>query len=83
MPCGKHQGRLIADLPGQHLNWFARKGFPPGEVVMLAVLPERHYRFRIWSSGLLMRSYSSWVARLSIKDFCVLGVNRSGLSRWA
>jgi hypothetical protein len=32
MPYGKHKGRLIADLPGNYLNWFAREGFPPGEV---------------------------------------------------
>ena len=24
MPFGKHKGRLIADLPGNYLNWFAR-----------------------------------------------------------
>jgi len=27
MPYGKHKGRLIADLPGNYLNWFAREGF--------------------------------------------------------
>lgn len=26
MPYGKYKGRLIADLPGQYLNWFARVG---------------------------------------------------------
>ena len=26
------RGRLIADLPGPYLAWFARKGFPPGEL---------------------------------------------------
>ena len=29
MPFGKHKGRLIADLPGNYLNWFAREGFTP------------------------------------------------------
>ena len=24
MPIGKHKGRVIADLPGNYLNWFAR-----------------------------------------------------------
>ena len=24
MPFGKHKGRIIADLPGNYLNWFAR-----------------------------------------------------------
>jgi len=28
MPYGKYKGRLIADLPGNYLNWFAREGFP-------------------------------------------------------
>ena len=32
MPFGKHQGTVIADLPGNYLNWFAREGFPPGEI---------------------------------------------------
>ncbi|MDO9470808.1 MAG: DUF3820 family protein [Nitrosomonas sp.] len=38
MPYGKYQGRLIADLPGSYLNWFARKGFPPGEIGKLLAL---------------------------------------------
>jgi len=38
MPYGKYQGRLIADLPGPYLNWFARKGFPPGELGQLLAL---------------------------------------------
>jgi len=38
MPFGKHQGTLIADLPGNYLNWFARKGFPPGEIGRLLAL---------------------------------------------
>jgi uncharacterized protein (DUF3820 family) len=32
MPFGKYKGRVIADLPGHYLNWFAREGFPPGEI---------------------------------------------------
>lgn len=32
MPYGKHAGRIIADLPGNYLNWFAREGFPKGEL---------------------------------------------------
>lgn len=32
MPFGKYKGRTIADLPGNYLNWFAREGFPPGEI---------------------------------------------------
>jgi len=38
MPYGKHKGRLIADLPGQYLNWFARQGFPSGEIGRLLAL---------------------------------------------
>ncbi|HCJ51377.1 MAG: cytoplasmic protein [Gallionellales bacterium CG_4_10_14_3_um_filter_54_96] len=38
MPYGKYQGRLIADLPGHYLNWFARVGFPPGELGKLLAL---------------------------------------------
>ena len=38
MPFGKYQGRLIADLPGNYLNWFARMGFPPGEIGRLLAL---------------------------------------------
>jgi len=32
MPFGKYQGRKIADLPGHYLGWFAREGFPKGEL---------------------------------------------------
>lgn len=38
MPYGKYKGRLIADLPGHYLNWFARTGFPPGEIGKLLAL---------------------------------------------
>lgn len=38
MPFGKYQGRLIADLPGDYLNWFARTGFPKGEIGKLLAL---------------------------------------------
>ncbi len=38
MPYGKYKGRLIADLPGHYLNWFARVGFPPGELGRLLAL---------------------------------------------
>ena len=32
MPYGKHAGRTLADLPGNYLAWFARAGFPKGEL---------------------------------------------------
>lgn len=38
MPYGKYKGRAIADLPGHYLNWFAREGFPPGEIGRLLQL---------------------------------------------
>lgn len=38
MPYGKYQGRLIADLPGAYLAWFARTGFPQGELGGLLAL---------------------------------------------
>lgn len=31
MPFGKYKGR-IADLPGHYLAWFARQGFPSGQL---------------------------------------------------
>ena len=41
MPYGKYKGCVIADLPGHYLNWFARKGFPAGEIgVLLALMQE-------------------------------------------
>ena len=38
MPFGKHKGVLIADLPGNYLAWFAREGFPRGELGRLLAL---------------------------------------------
>lgn len=38
MPFGKYQGRLLVDLPGPYLTWFARQGFPPGELGQLLAL---------------------------------------------
>lgn len=38
MPYGKHAGRVLADLPGNYLNWFAREGFPKGELGRLLQL---------------------------------------------
>lgn len=38
MPFGKYKGRLIADLPGNYLTWFAREGFPDGEIGRLLAL---------------------------------------------
>ena len=38
MPFGKHKGTVLADLPGNYLNWFAREGFPRGELGRLLAL---------------------------------------------
>ena len=32
MPFGKYQGRYLIDLPEAYLIWFARKGFPKGQL---------------------------------------------------
>lgn len=38
MPFGKFQGRLLADLPSHYLAWFARSGFPKGDIGRLLEL---------------------------------------------
>ena len=38
MPFGQYKGRLIADLPGHYLAWFAREGFPKGQLGELLAL---------------------------------------------
>jgi uncharacterized protein len=38
MPFGKHKGVIIADLPANYLGWFAREGFPQGEIGRLLAL---------------------------------------------
>jgi uncharacterized protein (DUF3820 family) len=41
MPYGKYKGTVIADLPGNYLNWFAREGFPRGDLgTLLALMHE-------------------------------------------
>ena len=35
MPFGKYKGRILCELPVEYLEWFARKGFPPGKIGML------------------------------------------------
>lgn len=35
MPFGKFKGITICDLPVSYLEWFAKKGFPPGKLGML------------------------------------------------
>lgn len=38
MPFGKHKDQLICDLPGNYLAWFAREGFPKGQIGALLQL---------------------------------------------
>jgi len=35
MPFGKYKGVLLFKLPVSYLEWFAKKGFPPGKLGML------------------------------------------------
>lgn len=64
MPFGKHKGMLIADLPGNYLNWFAREGFPKGEIGQLLKLMQE-----IDHNGLShllqpLRSHRPWAAHV-------------------
>ena len=38
MPFGKYKGTVIADLPANYLGWFAREGFPKGDIGRLLQL---------------------------------------------
>lgn len=41
MPFGKHEGTLLVNLPEPYVVWFAREGFPDGELGrMLAIVHE-------------------------------------------
>lgn len=41
MPFGKYKGQILCNLPVSYLEWFAKKGFPPGKLGMqLATLYE-------------------------------------------
>ena len=41
MPFGKYSGRLLIDLPEPYVVWFAKKGWPEGEIGdLLAALSE-------------------------------------------
>lgn len=35
MPFGRYKGAILCDLPVGYLEWFAKKGFPPGKMGML------------------------------------------------
>lgn len=38
MPFGKYSGRVLIDLPEPYLLWFAKQGFPDGELGRLLAL---------------------------------------------
>ena len=38
MPFGKYAGHALAELPGNYLAWFAREGFPKGDLGQLLEL---------------------------------------------
>jgi len=38
MPYGKYAGCALAELPGNYLAWFAREGFPKGDLGQLLEL---------------------------------------------
>jgi len=41
MPFGKYKGQLLIDLPEPYVVWFAKQGFPKGELgIMLGILYE-------------------------------------------
>lgn len=49
MPFGKFKGLLLADLPGNYLYWFARQGFPEGELGRLLELMREIDHNGLWS----------------------------------
>ncbi len=38
MPFGKYKGKVLIDLPEEYLLWFAKKGFPEGQLGRLLQL---------------------------------------------
>lgn len=38
MPFGKHQGRLLIDVPEEYLLWLSREGMPAGKLGQLLSL---------------------------------------------
>jgi uncharacterized protein (DUF3820 family) len=38
MPFGKYQGRVLIELPEEYLLWFAKKGWPEGQLGQLLQL---------------------------------------------
>jgi len=48
MPYGKYKGVLLCNLPDYYLEWYYRKGFPPGKLGMLL-----HTIYEIKLNGLM------------------------------
>jgi uncharacterized protein (DUF3820 family) len=38
MPFGKYAGRVLIDIPEEYLLWFAKKGWPDGQLGLLLQL---------------------------------------------
>lgn len=38
MPCGKYQGKILADIPEHYLVWMTGQGFPTGTLGQLLAL---------------------------------------------
>jgi uncharacterized protein (DUF3820 family) len=47
MPFGKYKGTVLSNLPVSYLEWFNRKGMPPGKLGM-----QLHTLYEIKSNGL-------------------------------
>ena len=57
MPFGKFKGRVIADLPAHYLSWFAREGFPKGELGEL--FGATHYLSTAFAAYIIGAGYDS------------------------
>ena len=62
MPFGKYKGRALIDLPEPYVVWFAKKGFPEGELGRLLGL-----LYVIKANGLenLIRPMKKWSSDLA------------------
>lgn len=60
MPFGKYEGKLICDLPVSYLEWFNRKGFPPGKMGMLL---QTTYEIKLNGLDLILQNIKKRVAK--------------------
>lgn len=60
MPFGKYKGIVMCDLPVSYLEWFAKKGFPPGKMgMLLATLYEIKINGLMYLLEPIKKSYKS------------------------